>query len=282
MLRLRELQLGFAAAVLDGDGGAFARHIRTAGLSGARRLQIYRNNTLLSLTGALEAVYPTARRLVGEDFFRRAAAQYINRHPSRSGDLHEFGEQFPAFLEAFAPAAELIYLPDVARLEWAYHQVFHAASHPPLDLAALAQVPAERQGELRFQLHPAARLLESAFPILRIWQVNQDDYRGDPAVDLAEGGVRLLIVRRENLDIDFQSLEAGEFSLLSTLAGHRDFATACERALAAQPTFDLPACFGRQVSQGVWVAFRLTNPAAPALCVISPAVGKSLDVQPNH
>ncbi len=259
MLRLRELQLGFAAAVLDGDGGAFARHIRTAGLSGARRLQIYRNNTLLSLTGALEAVYPTARRLVGEDFFRRAAAQYINRHPSRSGDLHEFGEQFPAFLEAFAPAAELVYLPDVARLEWAYHQVFHAASHPPLDLAALAQVPAERQGELRFQLHPAARLLESTFPIPRIWQVNQDDDTGDPQVDLAEGGVKLLVFRRENLDIEFQALADGEFSLLHALAGNGDFTTACEQALAAQPTLDLPACFHRHVLQGALVDFFLPH-----------------------
>lgn len=257
MLGLRELQLGFAAAVLDGAEGDFDRHVRAAGLSGARRLRVYRNNALLGLTGALEAVYPVVRRLVGEDFFRYAAAQYIARHPSRSGDLHEFGEHFPPFLQSFAPAAELTYLPDVARLEWAYHLVFHAAGHPPLDLAALAQVPAERQGELRFQLHPAARLLESAFPILRIWRVNRDDHGGDATVDLTEGGVKLLIVRRENLDIEFQSLEDGEFGLLDALAGDGDFVTACERALAAQPTFDLPACFRRRVSQGVLVAFHL-------------------------
>ena len=130
---LRELQLGFAAAVLDDAGDGFARHIRAAGLTGARRLQIYRNNVALNLTGALEAAYPVVRRLVGEEFFRYAAARYIARHPSRSGDLHEFGESFPAFLETFGPVAGLVYLPDVARLEWAIHQVFHAASHPPLD-----------------------------------------------------------------------------------------------------------------------------------------------------
>ena len=55
MLKLRELQLGFAAAVLDDEQNGFEQHIRAAGLSGARRLQIYRNNTLLSLTGALKA-----------------------------------------------------------------------------------------------------------------------------------------------------------------------------------------------------------------------------------
>jgi hypothetical protein len=260
---LRELQWGFAAALLDGESGDFARHVRAAGLSGARRLQVYRNNTVLGLTGALKAVYPVVRRLVGEAFFQYAGAQYIARHPSRSGDLHEFGEHLPPFLQSFAPTAELVYLPDVARLEWAYHQVFHAASHPPLDLAALARVPAERQGELHFQPHPAARLLESAFPILRIWQVNQADYAGDLTVDLAEGGVKLLIVRRENLDIEFQPLEDGEFSLLRALAGNGDFATACERALAVQPTLDLPACFRRHVLQGTLVAFRRSSSQSP-------------------
>ena len=259
MPRLRELQLGFAAALLDGDGDGFDRHIRAAGLSSARRLQVYRHNTVLSLTGALAAVYPVVRRLVGEEFFQYAAAQYIKRHPSRSGDLHEFGEHFPLFLQSFPPTAGLIYLPDVARLEWAYHQVFHAASQRTLDLAALAQVPAERQGELRFRLHPAARLLASAFPILRIWQVNQDDFGGDSTVDLAEGGVKLLIVRRENLDIEFETLADGEFSLLRALAGNGDFATACEQALVAQPTLDLPACFHRHVLRGALVDFFLPN-----------------------
>ena len=259
MLGLRELQLGFAATVLDGAEGDFDRHVRAAGLSGARRLGVYRNNALLSLTGALEAVYPVVRRVVGEGFFQYAAAQYIARHPSRSGDLHEFGEHFPAFLQSFAPAADLVYLPDVARLEWMYHQVFHAAGHRPLDLAALAQVPVERQGELRFQLHPATRLLESAFPILRIWQVNQNGYGGDATVDLSEGGVKLLMVRRENLEIEFLPLEDGEFDLLRALAGDCDFTTACERAMAAQPTLDLPACFHRHVSQGVLVAFQLLD-----------------------
>ncbi|MDG4594812.1 MAG: DNA-binding domain-containing protein [Candidatus Contendobacter sp.] len=254
---LRELQLGFAAAVLDGAEGDFDRHIRAAGLSGVRRLQVYRNNALLGLTGALEAVYPVVRRVVGEGFFQYAAAQYIACHPSRSGDLHEFGEHFPPFLQSFAPASDLVYLPDVARLEWMYHRVFHAADHRPLDVAALARVSAERQGDLRFELHPAARLLKSTFPILRIWQVNQDDDGDDSMVDLSEGGVKLLIVRRENLEIEFQPLEEGEFDLLQALAGACDFTTACERAMAAQPTLDLPACFQRHVSQGVLVAFHL-------------------------
>ena len=257
MSRLRELQADFAQAVLNGVDTAFGHYIRASGLGGERRLQVYRNNVFLSLTEALKAVYPVTQRLVGGDFFRYAAARYIPLYPSTSGNLHDFGGFLPEFLATFEPTAALTYLPDVARLEWAYHQVFHAAHHPPLDLAALAVAPAERHGELTFTLHPAARLLASAFPILRIWQVNQADFVGEPTVDLTEGGIRLLLIRRENLEIELQPLPAGEFAFLQALAEQQDFATACERALAVQADVDLPALFSKHVQQGTLVDFSL-------------------------
>ncbi|MCP5159279.1 MAG: putative DNA-binding domain-containing protein [Gammaproteobacteria bacterium] len=259
MLALHESQQRFAAAVFGEDSGDFERHIHTLGLTGAQRLQVYRNNTRLSLTGALGAVYPVVQRLVGEGFFEYAAAQYIAYDPSRSGDLHRFGGSFATFLETFEPATELCYLPDMARLEWACHEVFHAERHPPLDPSALATVSAERQGELRFKLHPATRFVESAFPVLRIWQVNQDDYNGDLAVQLDEGGIKLLVFRNENLDIELQPLPEGEFHLLRTLVEGGDFATACEQAMTVQPDFDLPAGFRRHVLQGVLVDYSLTD-----------------------
>lgn len=259
MPRLRELQQNFAAAVLDGEQNGFERHIRAAGLSGIRRLQIYRNNTLLNLTASLRMTYPVVCRLVGDGFFDYAAAQYIAAYPSRSGDLEEFGGDFARFLEAFTPVAELVYLPDVARLEWIYHQIFYAADHPPLDLAALAQVPAEQQGDLHFQLHPAARLLQSAFPILQIWQVNQADYAGDAAVDLTAGGIKLLALRRNNFEVEFQPMVTGEFILLLALDHGCSFADACEQATTAQPDVALSACFSRHVLQGVLVAFHLQD-----------------------
>ncbi|MDQ5909420.1 MAG: hypothetical protein QG599_1515 [Pseudomonadota bacterium] len=259
MLRLRELQQDFAAAVLDGAQNGFEGQIQAVGLSGARRLQIYRNNRLLNLTASLRATYPVICRLVGDGFFDYAAAQYIAAYPSRSGDLEEFGGDFARFLETFTPAAALVYLPDVAQLEWIYRQIFYAADHPPLDLAALAQVPAEQQGDLHFQRCPAARLLQSPFPILRIWQVNQEDYVGDAAVDLTAGGIKLLALRRDNFEIEFQPLAAGEFSLLSALNEGCAFAVACERALTAQPDVDLSACFSRHVLQGALVSFYLQS-----------------------
>lgn len=254
---LRELQLHVARHLCGADDRALNAQICTNGLmSGDHRLQIYRNNSFVSLTEALRAVYPVIERLVGKEFFRYAADRYIRQFPPASGNLHEFGEYFAEFLEAFPAAVQLSYLPDMARLEWAYHTVFHAVDHPFMNIAALQTVPSELYGRFRFRLHPAARLLVSGYPVLRIWQVNQPDYIGDSTVALAEGGVRLLVIRR-CLEVELVALEAGEFMLLTSLFKEFDFAAACQQALAAQPGANLPECFCRHVSRGTLVDFVL-------------------------
>jgi hypothetical protein len=198
---------------------------------------------------------------VGQEFLRYAARSFVPAYPSRSGNLHDFGAEFAQFLEAFAPAAGLPYLPDVARLEWAYHRVFHEASHAPLHLAALAAVDPASYGDLRFRLHPATRLVPSQYPILRIWQVNQEGFDGDALVDLAEGGVRVL-VSRPRLDVELQPVDEAEFTLLRELAADRTFAQACEAALEVQTDFDLSASLQRHVLQGTLVDFVVGDFAA--------------------
>lgn len=259
MQTLRELQLAFARDIFKGGAERAGCCILPAGLGSARRLQVYRNNMYASLSAALKAVYPVVHRLVGDSFFTHAAKRYVARYPSTSGNLHDFGDRFADFLAAFEPAQSLPYLPDVARLEWAYHRVFHAADAEPLDPMALAGVPEDRYEDLQFKLNPASTLLASEYPILRIWTLDQEDNSGEQIVNLAEGGVRILVLRRIGYDIEFQSLAAGEFALLCALVDEFGFGAACERALAAQPDLDVAAAFRKHVFQGAFTAFSLTE-----------------------
>ena len=261
MPALPDLQAGFAAAVFEDDTGRITGALRAGRFGGERLLQIYRNNSFASLTRALEAVYPVVARLVGDGFFRYAADRYIRAQPSTSGNLHDFGDRFALFLEAFEPAATLPYLPDVARLQWAWHCVFHAADHAALALEPLAAVPAAQHDRLVFTLHPAARLLASDYPILPIWQANQPD-ANDPMIDLAEGGVRLLVLRR-GLDVEFKTLGAGEYQLLHACADGRPFTTACAAALAAEADIDLPTTLQQHVLLGTIASFHLQPDSDP-------------------
>ncbi|HXH04204.1 MAG TPA: DNA-binding domain-containing protein, partial [Candidatus Competibacteraceae bacterium] len=135
---LRKLQSAFAAAVYEGRvPAALAELIVGDGLAPAARLGLYRNNTVLNLGDALAAAYPVLQRLLGADCFRALARAYIGAHPSRSGDLHDYGDALADFLAGLPELAALPYLADVARLEWRVHRAYFAAEAAPCDLAAL-------------------------------------------------------------------------------------------------------------------------------------------------
>ncbi len=217
MQPLHEIQQAFFHAVYDNDF-SLAPQIKTAkGLDGKSRLKVYQSSILGIQTDALAAVYPVLKKLVGEDFFLAMGKACLRKHFSPSGDLHNLGGEMAEFLQDFAPVKDLPYLPDVARLEWAWHRLFHAADEEDLDIARLAEIPAEAHGALVFCLRDGARLLESDYPVHRIWQVNQDDYTGDGTVDLDEGGVRLLVTRK-GYEIEMHVLDESQWQFLQLIA----------------------------------------------------------------
>lgn len=212
---LASLQSGLLAALVDARAQSSAPEIRANGLDAARRLAIYRGNLHANWRSALADTFPVVERLVGEAFFTEASRSYAAAHPSRSGDLQVYGAEFPAFLEQYPHARDHPYLGDVARLEWAWHESFHAAGSAPMDLEALAGVPAAEHGELRLHLHPSARLVDSAYPIVAIWTANQSGRDGTPE---RLAGPDHALVHRPALEVQVQRLEPRDALLLRALA----------------------------------------------------------------
>lgn len=250
---LRKLQLAFVESMLAGSSDA-AGHILGGRLEPAERLAIYRHNVLSNLRGALQDIYPVVRCIVGDAFFVHAANQFIACTPSRSGDLNRFGAEWPLFIAQYPHATELPYLADVARLEWSWHECFHAADGGSLDLNRLAVVPAESHPRLRFRLQPAVRLVASSFPILQIWRVNQPEYAGPLVVDWSQPGDSLLLYR-QGTEVVVQSLPAAAFRFLSALSCGALFEPAANAALGEDPQFDLQGFLIESVQSGVIVDF---------------------------
>jgi hypothetical protein len=252
---LQTVQSEFARRIFDENAKTAPRFIARGKFSPDRHLQVYQNNVFASLTEALRAVYPVVQRLVGEDFFTFAAHEFIRRFPPRGGNLHDFGGEFCDFLGSFDPAVHLAYLPDTARLEWAYHQVYHAPDGTALSLESLTSISPAQYATLRFSLQPHVRFVVSDYPILKIWQVNQAGYQGDDRVDLAEGAVRVLILRRD-LEINLYPLGRGEYTFLNNLHAQTTFAQACDAALAVEPDFNLTDVLQRHVRRGMIESIR--------------------------
>ena len=180
-------------------------------LPAAERLRIHRHHVLDSLAAALAATFPTVQAVVGAEFFRGLARAFIGRSLPTQPVLAEYGAGFPAFIAGHDAARDLPYLADVARLDWALNLAFHAPAGGRLAAADLAALPADRLPSLRLSLAPGTVLVCSPYPLDRIWAAAQPGAAADP-VDLAAGGVRLLVLRRPD-DAAFVSLSAGRGGL---------------------------------------------------------------------
>jgi hypothetical protein len=243
MMLLRELQQHFASGLFESRATPMTEWIRADGIHPSARLAIYRNNLQGGFTKTLALEFPVVCRLVGEDYFRQLALAFLACHPSRSGDLHHVGAPFASFLSKRFAATEYAYLADVARLEWACQECLVAADSEPLDPQTLRKLPMTAYGQLRFTLRPGCRLLHSAFPVLRIWEVNQADATPDQSVDLRSGPDYLVVVRSARLDL--HRVAARDFDLLSKFAAGHTLDSALDAVLATDSQFDLGAALRR-------------------------------------
>ncbi len=164
-------QARFAAALRDPEA-VLPGLVAPGGGEAGKRLDVYRNNVASGLIAALEAGFPVVARLLG-DRFAPLAAEFARAHPPSSPVMQAYGDLLPDHLAAHEIVAAVGYLPDVARLELALRQAYHARDAVPVDPARLAALPAARLATLRLTLAPAVRLVRSPWPILAIWRYHQ-------------------------------------------------------------------------------------------------------------
>jgi hypothetical protein len=258
VLSLRELQVSLAAAVLDGEPGAcIAEWIRPDGLDPNSRVDIYRNNAREAFLKALALEFPVIQRLVGEDYFRQLAREFQSEHPSRAGDLQAIGAPFAGFLRARFTSTPYAYLPDVAALEWAYQESLVAGDAGPMDLTVLQTLLPHKLVGVRFEFHPACRLVHSPFPVVRIWLANQDDCNEPETIDLREGPDYVLL-RRHGDAVEFHHLPPGDFRFLQALNEGRALGDSLEIAQRAGPDFDLARALRQFVGLSIFTAMHPT------------------------
>jgi hypothetical protein len=250
---LLQLQRAFAARLLEGEAkGASPDELRVDALG----FGVHANNTRVSLRRAVENAYPVTRRLVGTDFFTAMAGQFVASHPPNHGWLSAYGADFADFVAQYQPAADLGYLVDVARIEWARVRAANAADAPGLDLTAVACLDPEALDGLLLSLHVAVSLVYSSFPAFDIWRAHQhNDDEQLPQIDLEIGPQTTLISRPAALEVGVALLGPGDAAFLSTLAQHLPFSAAYQAAVLREADYDLASRLGDLVSMRALAKF---------------------------
>ena len=269
---LRDRQLEFMNAVLTPatQGTTFTmpniRQNAHSLLMPAERIAVYRRNIMTTLRGALGDIFPTAKSIMGQKKFWAAADLFIQLTPSPSGDLNQFGREWPDFLNDYvqsSPSPGLpAYLHDMAKLDWAWHEAFHTADRAPLDLARLATVPVELHAALVFSLHPSAHLFDSMHPLYQLWQAHQPEVSNNGHEQEAmvhEQSTRdFLLVHRGESDVTLTRLSEAQYRFLSACFQQQRLAEACDAAFQIDEAFSLQEFLIQAVQQNIIVDFAST------------------------
>ncbi|MDD1529525.1 DUF2063 domain-containing protein [Bradyrhizobium sp. WBOS7] len=241
----------FAPALLDPARSTPEIVTGPNGKAAGRRYDVYRNNVTVSLIEALAAVYPAVQRITGADFFRAMARFHVRSHPPASPLLFEYGREFPGFIEAYEHAQDMPWLADVARIERAWLDAYHAGDAAPLSPARLSAIDPERLADAVFIPHPAMRIVRSPYAAVTIFAANRGS--APPARIDASRPEDALITRPE-FEVAVRHLPPAGAVFAACLASGQPLGEAAAAALEASPDFDLASNIAGLIEAGAFTS----------------------------
>lgn len=236
----------------------------------ARGLNAYTSNAHSLAERSLASVYPVLAQLLGDESFAAFARAFWHAHPPQRGDLAHWGDALTGFIAASPQLADVPYLADVARVEWALHQ---AATAPDAeaDLATLHLLMEQDPALLYLRLAPGVKLVPSDWPVVSI--VHAHGVAEGSTPDLSRVRERLhsgsadgaataetALVWRQGFKPQVREALPGEPAFVAALhAGHT-----LDEAFSAIDTLDFAVWLPQSVATGLLLAVDcLTLPLIP-------------------
>jgi hypothetical protein len=245
MSELLDFQDAFVAALGGSPSALRPWLVEDAGQAG---LSVYRNTIAKGCVDALAANFPTVLSMVGEDWFRAAAALFAREAPPVSAVLLDYGEAFPTWLDRFPPAQDMPYLAGVAHLDRLWTEALFAAEAEPLAPGAFTALPLEDLAQTRVALHPSVRLAAFEAGLPSLWaaaRVGRDD------LDLSGDAEGLLLLRPAGRVIH-RVVGPADIAFLAACRAGKPLAEAISLVAEAAPQADLQALFAALIADGVF------------------------------
>lgn len=156
MLSLESAQANFVATINDGpdalDQILFDGPIDRVMLG----LKAHANTISHARLVALEETFPLTRQALGEAQFNQLSRAYAETPEARACDANTIGKTFPDFLQTTPAGQPTI---ELACIEWAWLESYHAADAMPIVLSDLATLSEAALLEQLVGWHPATRII---------------------------------------------------------------------------------------------------------------------------
>ena len=234
---------------LQGETSAIAPWLETP-LSDSPGLAVYRNTVTRGSIDVLAATFSTVVSLVGEDWFRAAAAIYVAKHPPSTPSLLRFGADFANWLASFPPAQDTPYLSAVAQLDRLWWDAYFAAEAERLDPAVLPRLDASALQSTALVLHPSVRLAAFDHNLASLWLAHRD--AGQPGEFEIAAEPETILIARNGLDVASLLISPTDHAFLVACQDGVSIMTAAGHALAVDPAASLSDVLAAHLSAGVF------------------------------
>ncbi|MEN9577773.1 MAG: hypothetical protein RJA70_782 [Pseudomonadota bacterium] len=204
------------------------------------QLEIYRVQFWLRHTSAMLDDYPGVSGILGQAEWEQLVESYLLACSPTSYSLRDLGDRFAAHIASRPVTPHQDLCEDMARLEWAYTELFDAAPAPPLDAAKLAALPEEAWQTARIVFNPAFQLLSVRYPVaelrrqLRNAQSHPDTEPSTVAIPEPEAQ-HLVLYRDRQLRLMHRRVGAPAALLLRHLRAGQALVPAAEATAAELP-----------------------------------------------
>ncbi len=251
---LREVQRWLASAIMDPEGlaldDAAERIRRPAAGTVLDRLGAYAGGYPARIEESLADAYPAVKHLMGARRFRELSRRYLPRVPCGCYNLNAVGGLLAELLETDPLGCDLPFLADLARLEWAVWQAFHAPHAPPFHASDLVEWSADDWAGAQVVFAPGVRVVRSRWPIADLWAARNTPYE---QIDIeVEGRPQTVLVHRRGLDVICMPISDLEARAIEALGDGRILvAVTTELATAGARAEDVEAWFAAWSERGM-------------------------------
>ncbi len=234
-LRLRELR-GLPKSP-ETSALAAERFTGNDRLSPVEQLEVYRQQFWLRHTSALLEDFPGLSGILGQADWERLTETYLQAYPPKGFTLRDLGADLPAHITTCDWLDKQELCEDMARLEWAYVELFDSALAPPVSPEKIASIPEDAWNGARLALQPNLQFVSSRYPVaeLRLALRRARDGAATAPLALPEQAPEWLVLYRKGNDMYREELSQAGFSLLRKLRDGVPLLAACEAVGAALP-----------------------------------------------
>lgn len=237
----KQIQNDFVKEILNQNNHQMVKHIRQNHISPQLRLSIYRNNIMQNLRYALESTFPNIWKLVGKECADNLAYHFCQKPENLpvTHCLDDWGNTFPEFLLEIEPLQGLVYLKNIAELEWLKHQSYRAADFKPLNPLKLQNQLNNHIEELCFFFNPSVYLFSSPYILKDIINLIENPNE-QPSVTLQHEPC-YAVISRQTHEVVTIWLSENQFYFFKAIKDGFTMMQSYELILKTSPDFDLVA-----------------------------------------